>query len=116
MARGRVCITAGLLLWLWSALGLADVHYVSDDGGDVYPYSFPATAAREIQDALDAAEPGDTVRVLPGMYHALPDTSWVVGGGIHLIGSGPAQTSLYGELQVGEAARVVGFRLVTQSP
>jgi len=41
MARGRVSITAGLLLWLWSALELADVHYVSDDGGGGAPLHTP---------------------------------------------------------------------------
>lgn len=37
--------------------------YVSPDGGDVYPYTLPAWAARSVQDAVDAAFDGDSVMV-----------------------------------------------------
>lgn len=44
------------------------LHYVSPQGGHVYPYITWETAARDIQTALDTADPGDTVIVGDGAY------------------------------------------------
>jgi hypothetical protein len=43
-------------------------RYVSKTGGDISPYSIPQWAAQSIQDAVDAAEPGDTVVVAGDVY------------------------------------------------
>ncbi len=43
-------------------------RYVSPSGGDVYPYSIPAWAARDIQDAIDAAVDGDSIMVAAAIY------------------------------------------------
>ncbi len=43
-------------------------RYVSTTGGNVYPYSTAAWAARAIQDAVDAAVPGDSILVAAGIY------------------------------------------------
>lgn len=45
-------------------------RYVSPVGGDVYPYSLPQWAALNMQDAVDAADPGDTVMVAGATYHS----------------------------------------------
>jgi len=44
------------------------VYYVSPMGDAVYPYTHWATAARVIQDAVEAAMAGDTILVAPGTY------------------------------------------------
>src|SRR5215831_6660284 len=46
----------------------AATHYVSPAGGQVSPFSTWATAARVIQDAVDAAIDGDDVLVTNGTY------------------------------------------------
>ncbi|HSG27242.1 MAG TPA: C1 family peptidase, partial [Candidatus Krumholzibacterium sp.] len=38
-------------------------RYVSPTGGNVYPYTLPRWAARNIQNAIDAANPGDSIMV-----------------------------------------------------
>jgi predicted outer membrane repeat protein len=43
-------------------------RYVLQTGNNIYPYSLPRWAARTLQDAVDAAEPGDTVRVAGDTY------------------------------------------------
>ncbi|MCX6924903.1 MAG: hypothetical protein NT154_17075 [Verrucomicrobia bacterium] len=67
---GRWTFTPSLLLWLLSALGAsAAVRYV--DASSVSPsppYTNWATAARVIQDAVDAAAPADEIVVTNGLY------------------------------------------------
>ena len=49
----------------WSAPGIV---YVSPDGAFLSDGRSPATAFRTIQRALDQAQPGDTIRVMDGVY------------------------------------------------
>ena len=44
------------------------VHYVSPGGAHVYPYNTWENAARDIQTAVDTADPGDTIMVGAGSY------------------------------------------------
>ncbi|MDA3924987.1 MAG: PKD domain-containing protein [Kiritimatiellae bacterium] len=44
------------------------LHYVSPDGASIWPYTNWVSAATNIQDAVDAAEWGDTVWVSNGVY------------------------------------------------
>jgi C1A family cysteine protease len=43
-------------------------RYVLKTGGNIFPYSIPQWAAQTIQDAVNAAEPGDTVVVAGDRY------------------------------------------------
>ena len=42
--------------------------FVSTTGGNIFPYSTPAWAALSIQDAVDAATPGDSIMIETGTY------------------------------------------------
>ena len=48
--------------------GLSPVHYAAPDGLAIWPYTNWATAAVNIQDAVDTAGTGDTVLVADGTY------------------------------------------------
>ena len=62
---------AGCLLLLFSLISVfADTHFVSLSGGNVWPYTNWVTAATIFQDAMDAANVGDTVLVTNGVYAA----------------------------------------------
>ena len=47
----------------------ADTHYASKTGGNNSPYTSWANAATTIQNAVNAASPGDTVLVNDGTYY-----------------------------------------------
>lgn len=46
----------------------ADTHYVNLTGGNIAPYTNPATAAWDPADAIQAAAPGDRVEIANGAY------------------------------------------------
>ena len=57
-----------LLLLFFSISAFADTHYVSLSGSHTTPFTDWATAARDIQAAIDVAEVGDMVLVSNGIY------------------------------------------------
>jgi FlgD Ig-like domain/Right handed beta helix region len=71
------------------AVASADTRYVDPLGSNTSPYTTPATAAHNIQDAINVASGGDVIAVAAGTY---------TGSNIHLtvavtiIGSGTAST------------------------
>ena len=72
-----------------------DTHYVSMDGGNVSPYSSAANAATDIQNAINAAEDGDTVLVDDGVY--FPPNQLVLTNDIILRSvNGPYKTTIDG--------------------
>jgi len=58
------------IIFIASQKIFADTHYVSTTGGNTPPYTSWASAARNIQDAIDAAATNDTVLVANGAYAA----------------------------------------------
>jgi C1A family cysteine protease len=44
-------------------------RYASPIGGDIFPYSIPEWAAHKIRDAVDAADPGDTIMIAEATYN-----------------------------------------------
>jgi Bacterial Ig-like domain/Protein of unknown function (DUF1565) len=83
-ARPRSRVAAGIALLvaaLAAVSGLSTpadaagaVYYVSPTGADTNSGTSAATPFRSIQKALDLAQPGTTINLLPGEYHEAPVT------------------------------------------
>jgi len=74
---------------LWSSFhgwALADTHWVNPAGSNVPPYTSYVTGAYKIQDAMDIASAGDTVRLAAHEYDI--DTTIVVPTSIVWMGAG----------------------------
>jgi parallel beta-helix repeat protein len=82
----KVLLFLILIVVLKACTGLADTHYVSKTGSDVYPYTSWETATDSIQEGINAASYGDTVRVGEGTYRQPWDL--IIAPGIALIGAG----------------------------
>ncbi len=65
--------------------------YVSASGSATAPYDSVATAVTTIQAGIDAAQSGDTIHIIPGLYR---ETLTVAGKALTLEGDGIAQTRL----------------------
>jgi PKD repeat protein len=79
-------------------------HFVSTNGANVWPYTNWPTAARVLQDAVDAAMAGDTVRVSNGIYRAgsADDSRVSIPAGVTVRSvAGPAATAIEGLLGTG---------------
>ena len=92
--------------------GAADVHYVATAANPVYPYTTEETAARSFEQAIEAAEPGDTVHVLPGMYHRGFAENVTMREGVNFAGSGPDHTLFCPDISMAAGIVVSGFRFL----
>src|SRR5438309_624226 len=67
--RKRFASTVSVLLMPLICVNVcATDYYVSPNGGNISPFADWATAATNIQDAIDAASAGDIVWVTNGIY------------------------------------------------
>lgn len=96
------------------------VHYVDGNGGNVWPYTNAAAAARTVQAALDTADNGDRVLVAPGLYRRNYATyrglksraATVRAVSVEAQSSNtPAATILLGEADVGGGPGTNGFAM-----
>jgi len=111
--RGPAAGSLALALYLvsWAPSVAADTHYAGGTQLGVYPYTTPETAAFYLQDAVDAAEPGDTVLALPRLYLS-PGAKLVMGPGIRLVGSGPEESVILGGIRAADGVCISGFTFV----
>jgi hypothetical protein len=96
----------------------ADYHYASHEGSNEYPYTSWATAANVIQDAVDAAESGDTVFVGEGVWN---DTIRIWTNNLALIGMGMYNTTLQNNTDniiriYSDTVLVKGFSIIGAGP
>ncbi len=99
-----------------SAAASCDTHYAARPDTNpwvtpAYPYTSPETAASYIMDAMGAADPGDTVMVLPGTY-GWDGATYPIKSGVDLAGSGRSLTTMIGVVQVGQASAVSAMRFL----
>jgi len=111
-AAGSLAIALYLLSWAPSVA--ADTHYAGGTQLGVYPYTTPETAAFYLQDAVDAAEPGDTILALPRLYLS-PGAQLLMGPGVRLVGSGPERTVILGDVRAADGVRISGFTFVNST-
>ena len=109
-------LLTGMVRW---GIASADTHYVSKTGSDTYPYTSWATAADSIQKGINAASPGDTVRVGAGTYRETIHMT----AGIILLGSGmdssmiyPANRSVRDIVYGADSAVIEGFHVKGWQP
>jgi hypothetical protein len=85
---------AAIIAASFSITSIADTHYVSTNGLHVSPFTNWVDAATNIQDAVDAAEDGDTVLISNGVYFL--STYISIQKGVSVIGAGADQTVIDG--------------------
>lgn len=89
-----------LMRTLWTLLACTAVQswsaalFVSPSGTSTAPYDSAATAATTIQEAVDAAAPGDTLTILQGVYR---ENVVVNSKSLTLVGDGVVQTHIDGQ-------------------
>jgi len=82
---------------------------INPEVNPAYPYTSPENASFCVMEAVHAAEPGDTVMVLPGTYGS-PGVSYWLENGIDLMGSGSDRTLVLASVSVWWDSMLSAFR------
>lgn len=69
MIPSRLWIVLAMLSFAGVSSVLADTHYVSLTGSNLWPYASWESAARNVQDAVDTSVSGDTIMIGDGHYY-----------------------------------------------
>jgi hypothetical protein len=88
----RLTLYGVLVMMLSAIIAFADTHWANVNGSNIPPYTSYATGAHQIQEAIDAAMAGDTVRVAAGLYES--DTTITLADSLNLIGAGMDSTTV----------------------
>jgi len=90
-----ILVSVAAALTLCSGAAYADTHWVNLSGANEAPYTSYATGAHRIQDVIDVATAGDTVRVTAGLYR--PNAEIILKDSIAIIGAGRDSTIVHPE-------------------
>ncbi len=108
-SKGRAAIRMSLCLLLWHAAIAGSARadwYASKTGSNTAPHNSPATAAHDIQEALNEAAPyGGFVWVAEGEYVG----NIVVPEGVYLVGEGPGKSVIAGVATADSSEAVVAL-------
>jgi len=83
-------LAVSCIFLLCGVTAYADTHWANIAGSDIPPYTNYASGAHQIQDVIDEAVAGDTIRIAAGLYN--PDTTIFLKDSLTILGVGRDST------------------------